>query len=751
MTLKEVEQLQGTISRVTYKNPTNGYSVIQVDLEDTKDTIVVVGICSDAQEGVRVSLKGRFITHAKYGKQFTATAMTTAPPATAEGIKRYLASGLISGIGFKTAERLVRALGNSTLEIIRTDPERVAKIPGVGEKKAKTLQTALLNQTEFQSILQFLVEQKISPTLGAKIFQKFGDKTLAIIKENPYQLAREIRGIGFHTADSIAQNMGIDALSLKRVQAGIYFALLSAGDDGHCYLPETVLIERAAELLRIEQRDVIQRELHSLRTTKELIQYGDGTYLPKYHEAESEIAKFVASRSQTQSNVEQGDSNIARCISDAEVALGITLSDEQRHAVELATTHPLVLITGGPGCGKTTVTKALTVAFAKANRSYALAAPTGKAAQRIAQVCGGTASTIHRLLKFDPITSGFIHNASNPLPYDAIIIDEASMIDTLLAKDLLSAIPDSCALILVGDRDQLPSVGPGKVFADILRCDHVKAIQLSTIFRRDSESYINTVAYMINTGQMPDIPIPDGNTKSDAYLIEKQGPAEIAKLIENLFTDQIPRKFGIPSSDISILTPTNRGPLGTIELNKAIQHRIHSETRSSSSSQLKVGEHIIRCGDKVVQRVNNYKIDPYGVFNGDTGNIIDIDSSDDSLQLELWDGRIIKYTKAELHQLSLAYVSTVHRAQGMEVPCVILVVDKSHYTLLERQLMYTAATRAKKLLIIVGSKQALLLASKRTHTKRRCTSITLRIQHNLGLSAPHLDDGFSQISQDDLY
>jgi exodeoxyribonuclease V alpha subunit len=255
---------------------------------------------------------------------------------------------------------------------------------------------------------------------------------------------------------------------------------------------------------------------------------------------------------------------------------------------------------------------------------------------------------------------------------------------------------------------------------------------------------------MINTGQMPDIPIPDGNTKSDAYLIEKQGPAEIAKLIENLFTDQIPRKFGIPSSDISILTPTNRGPLGTIELNKAIQHRIHSETRSSSSSQLKVGEHIIRCGDKVVQRVNNYKIDPYGVFNGDTGNIIDIDSSDDSLQLELWDGRIIKYTKAELHQLSLAYVSTVHRAQGMEVPCVILVVDKSHYTLLERQLMYTAATRAKKLLIIVGSKQALLLASRRTHTKRRCTSITRRIQHNLGLSAPHLDDGFSQVSQDGL-
>ena len=731
MVSNDTEQINGTIHRVTYKNASNGYAVIQVNLEDTSDTIVVVGTCSDAQEGARVTLKGHFVTHAKYGRQFTASSIITAPPATTEGIQRYLASGLIPGIGLKTAERLVKRFGSSTLEVIRTEPERVAKVTGVGSKKAEALKAALLQQSEFQQILQFLVEHKISPTLGAKIYQKYAEKTLAVLKNNPYRLAREIRGIGFHTADVIAQNMGIELQSPKRLEAGIYFALLSAGDDGHCFLPERNLIERSAQLLGVSEQPIIQQALISLIESGELIRHEDGIYIPKFHEAEAKIASFVAARSQPHAGNHQAHKEVENSISDTEATLGITLSDEQRHAVELVASHRLVLITGGPGCGKTTVTKALTVVFEKTGRSYALAAPTGKAAQRIAQVCGNSASTIHRLLKFDPISSGFIHNASNPLPFDAIIVDEASMIDTLLARDLFAAIPDTCTLILVGDKDQLPSVGPGKVFGDILRCSDVKAIQLSRIFRRDSESHINTVAHMINSGQLPDIPVPDGATRSDAYLIEKHGTAEIAKLVENLFVDQIPRKFGIPSSDISILTPTNRGPLGTIALNKVIQQRIHQNTNLQSHSQIIIGEQTMRCGDKVVQRVNNYRIDPYGVFNGDAGVITSIDESNNSLHVELWDGRLVEYTKDNLHQLSLAYVSTVHRAQGMEVPCVILIADKSHFTLLERQLMYTAATRAKKLLIIVGAKQALLLASRRTQTKQRCTNITARIRHIL--------------------
>lgn len=739
-----VEHLHGTIHRVTFKNSENGYSVLHVTVEDSNDTVIAVGICADAQEGARVTLKGHFTTHSKYGKQFAASSIMTAPPATTTGIQRYLASGLISGIGIKTAERLTREFGNATLETIRTNPERVASVPGIGNKKAKLLQDALLQQSEIQKVLQFLVEHKISPSLGAKIYQKFGDKTLSVIKSDPYVLAREIRGIGFHSADVIAQNMGIPTDSPKRVQAGIYFALLTASNEGHCYLPEQILLERSAHLLGMEASNLLHPQLQNLKDSKVIVHYRDGIYLKKFHEAESEVASFIASRSSCGNTSTTPSLSIEKCIHDAENSLGIKLSNEQRFAVELASTHRLVVITGGPGCGKTTVTKALTVAFEKSGATYALAAPTGKAAQRMAQVCGATASTIHRLLKFDPVSSGFVHNSSNPLPFDAVIIDEASMVDTLLARDLFSAIPDKCTLILVGDKDQLPSVGPGKVFADILLCADVKAIQLSQIFRRDAQSHINSVAHMINSGHMPDIPVPDGNTKSDAYFIEKQNSDEISKLIQNLFLEQVPQKFSIPSAEIAILTPTNRGPLGTLELNKAIQQRIHSDTLPENSVGLSVGEQYLRVGDKVVQRVNNYKLDHYGVFNGDTGIVSSIDSLNHTLQVELWDGRLVNYTRSDLHQLSLAYVSTVHRAQGMEVPCVILIADKSHFALLERQLMYTAATRAKKLLLIVGSRQALSLATKRTQTKKRCTSITIRIKDILHPDEPQYHAEFSE-------
>lgn len=743
-TATPVEHLHGTIDRVTFKNSENGYSVLHITLEDSKDTIVAVGICADAQEGARVSLKGYFTTHSKYGKQFTASSIMTAPPATTTGIQRYLASGLISGIGIKTAERLTREFGNATLETIRTDPERVASVPGIGKKKATLLQAAVLQQSEIQKVLQFLVEHKISPSLGAKIYQRFGDKTLSILRSDPYALAREIRGVGFHSADVIAQNMGIPLDSPKRIQAGIYFALLTASNEGHCYLPEQILLERSAHLLGIEATNLIHPQLKNLKDSTTVVHYKDGIYLKKLHEAESEVASFIANRSMQGARGSRSSNSIEKSIQDAETFLGITLSNEQRFAVELAVTHRLVVITGGPGCGKTTVTKALTVAFAKAGASYALAAPTGKAAQRMAQVCGASASTIHRLLKFDPVSSGFVHNSSNPLPFDAVIIDEASMVDTLLARDLFSAIPENCTLILVGDKDQLPSVGPGKVFADILQCADVKAIQLSQIFRRDAQSHINTVAHMINSGHMPDIPVPDGATKSDAYFIQKQNSDEMSKLIQNLFLEQIPKKFNIPSSEIAILTPTNRGPLGTLELNKAIQQRIHSEVTTEKTVGLSIGESYLRVGDKVVQRVNNYKIDPYGVFNGDTGIVSSIDSFNHTLQVELWDGRIVNYTRSELHQLSLAYVSTVHRAQGMEVPCVILIADKSHFTLLERQLMYTAVTRAKKLLLIVGSRHALSLATKRTQIKKRCTSITIRIKDILNPDEPQYHAEFSE-------
>ncbi len=672
-------------------------------------------------------MTGAFIAHPKFGKQFSVHSLTETPPSTAEGIERYLASGLISGVGKKTAKRIVDTFGSASLEAIRMRPTEVAALSGVGKKKAELLHSALLEQTEFDHIMQFLVEHQISPTLSAKIYERFRGKTIDNIKSDPYILAREIRGIGFQTADSIALKMGVAPDSPLRLRAGIFSALDSATDEGHCYLTRQAILERSRLLLGIEDFSQLSEQIDYLLSVDVLTLYEGGIFLKQYDHAEDSVARFVVSRAGPKAKQPETVALVRDAIVDAERLLGISLSSEQRYAVELAAAFSLLVITGGPGCGKTTMIKALTVLFDRAGLSFALAAPTGRAAQRMSQVCGAPASTIHRLLKYDPVSRGFVHNARNPLPLEALIIDEASMVDILLARDLLAAIPARCTVVLVGDKDQLPSVGPGRVFGDLVRSRDVKVIQLSQLFRRSAESAINTVAHMINVGEVPNVPAPDGVTRSDAYFIERNDTQDAAALIESLVAEQIPRKFGFVGSEIAVLTPTNRGPLGTLELNRRIQERINPRAQHSDATVLDLGEASFRVGDRVCQRVNNYKIDPSGVFNGDMGTIASISKDDQKITVEMWDGRLIDYTRAELSQLSLAYVVTVHRSQGMEVPCVILAIDDSHFTLLERQLIYTGVTRAKKLLIIVGSKRALVMATKRTQTKKRCTLLLERI------------------------
>jgi len=725
------EIIRGTVDRVTFRNQENGYSVLQVTLDDQNDRVTAVGICPQIKTGSHVTASGSFLDHPKFGKQFTVRTISETPPSTSTGIERYLSSGLIVGVGKKTAKRIVDEFGTAALEVIRTDPTRVAALAGVGKKRAELLQTALLQQTEFDQVMRFLVEHQISPNLSAKIYHRFQGKTLDVLKSDPYVLAREIRGIGFHTADTIALNLGIAPDSPLRLRAGIYCALINGSDEGHCYLSEKVLLERAHLLLGLEQAPDLGEQLHGLLASGDLVSYGEGIFLKHFDAAERFVADCVKRRIEPKPAPSGSGINYEEAIIEAERTLGLTLSSEQRYAVQLATTFPLMIITGGPGCGKTTMVKALTLLFEKADMRYALAAPTGKAAQRLSQVCGAPSSTIHRLLKYDPHTKDFVFNARNPLPYDALIVDEASMIDILLAQDLFAAIPDRCTLILVGDKDQLPSVGPGRVFSDLIRSPYVKTIQLSQLFRRTAESRINTVAHMINVGQLPDVPAPDGVTKSDAYMIERREMEESAKLIESLVSDQIPRKFGHSGSDIAVLTPTNRGPLGTIELNKRLQERLNPRAGHSSATMIEVGDTSFRVGDRVCQRVNNYKIDPSGVFNGDLGVVSSVDPESHSVTVELWDGRLINYTRADLGQLALAYAVTVHRSQGMEVPCVVLTLDDSHFTLLERQLIYTGVTRAKKLLLLVGSKRALAIATKRTQTRKRCTLLLERVQEAL--------------------
>ncbi len=723
----EAEVVRGTIDRVTFRNAQNGYSVLQVVLDGSRDRITVVGMAPSAAVGSYVTITGAFITHPKFGKQFTLHSLTETPPSTSDGIERYLSSGLIAGVGKKTAERIVREFGPQSLEIIRSEPEKIAKIEGVGRKRAEILNAALLQQGEFEHILQFLVEHQISPNLSAKIYERFKGKTIDIIKSDPYVLAREIRGIGFQTADTIALNLGVRPDSPQRLKAGLYFALEAAADDGHCYLSRQALLDRAKGLLGLGEALDLDEHIGQLLSEGLLTTFQGGIFLHHYDAAEDAVARFVASRTTPRDRQPIPPQIMQEAVAEAEKTLGVELSAEQRVAVESAGALPLLIITGGPGCGKTTVIKALTQLFERAGIPFALAAPTGRAAQRMSQVCGAPASTIHRLLKYDPSTGHFVFKARNQLPYEALIIDEASMVDVLLARDLFAAVSPKCTVVLVGDKDQLPSVGPGRVFGDLVGCRDIRVIALSRLFRRAHESAINTVAHMINTGEVPTIPMPDGVTRSDAYFIPRDSAEESSKLIESLVAEQIPRKFGFSGSDIAVLTPSNRGPLGTIELNRRIQERLNPRASHPDGEVLPVGDMEFRVGDRVCQRVNNYKIDTSGVFNGDMGTVVQVSREDHKLSVELWDGRLIEYPRGELSQLSLAYSVTVHRSQGMEVPCVVLALDDSHFTLLERQLVYTGVTRAKKLLIIVGSKRALSIAAKRAQTKRRCTLLLERI------------------------
>lgn len=720
--------LLGRVERVTYRDAESGYSVIQLILNDSGETVTVVGTVQSVQTGMQVEVTAREVRHPKFGKQFSIIALSHVLPSTPRGITHYLSSGLIEGVGQKTAQRLVAAFGAEALETVRKNPERVAEIPGIGKKRAELLHRALSAQTDFQKSIQFLVELEIPPALAARVYERFKERTIEVVQKNPYILAQEVRGIGFQRADAFALRMGIEPRSPQRMKAGILYALQAASDDGHCYQPPHTLLERAIRLLGIEDRAALEQELFELVRAGTLVQHGDGIFMPALDRAERSVGNFIARRCKPLEHPSLKPFEIEASIERAQHSLRIQLSPEQRKAVEDAANFQLVIITGGPGCGKTTVIKALQLLFEDGGVAWALAAPTGRAAQRMSQVCGAPASTIHRLLRYDPRQRKFIFNAENHLPLAALIVDEASMIDLPLARDLFAALPRSCTLILVGDKDQLPSVGPGRVFGDLVECHHLRVVALSKLFRRADESAITTIAHQVNAGTPPAIPAPDGVTKSDAYFLERQQPEEAAKLIESLVAEQIPRKFGFKGNDIAVLTPSNRGPLGTHELNQRLQERLNPRTAHTPSTILTVGDKEFRVGDRVCQRVNNYKLDPTGVFNGDTGTVVHIEPATHTIQVELWDGRLIEYSRAASSQLSLAYAVTVHRSQGMESPCVVLTLDSSHFLLLERQLVYTGITRAKKLLIIVGSQRALATATRRAHTRLRCTMLRDRIE-----------------------
>ncbi len=725
--------IRGSIERITYHNSENGFSVLQLRVLEQTELIPVVGAVADIQIGQELVVRGSYTEHPKFGRQIKAASIEVSTPTTPEGIERYIGSGLIKGIGPKTAARIVERFGNDTLEIIHNYPEKLARVPGIGRHKAKLISAAFADQKEAGEVMRFLVERNISTGLASRIYKMYGTKSIEVLKRDPYLLAREMKGIGFATADSLALNLGLATNSPQRLKAGVYYALERARDDGHCYLPEEHLLARAADLLDIEDPVTLLPHIASLVQERFLHRSEEKIYLEALFHAEQFVAQFVAARCKPFEMERISIAQINHSLEKAAKELGITFSTEQRQAVYYATQFPLLVLTGGPGCGKTTVIKALVATFQDAKCNLALAAPTGRAAQRMAQVSSMPSRTIHRLLRFDPLTGGFIHGINDPLevdgePVDVVIIDEASMIDIQLAKDLFSAIPPGATLILVGDKDQLPSVGPGRVFGDLLSVPEVQSISLSQLFRRSQESTINSIAHNINAGIVPDIPQPDGETKVDAYFLPKRDAEDAAALVEKLVADQLPKKFGFHPSDIVVLTPSNRGPLGTAQLNERLQTVLNPDQTGTKAQEIQLPSGLtLRYQDRVCQRVNNYNLDSIGVFNGDVGTIYEVNPADRTLTVELWDGRLINYDKKAVGQLSHAYAMTVHRSQGSEIPCVVLVLHESHYTLLERQLIYTGVTRAKKLLVVVGSPKALKIATQRMSAKRRCTALHERI------------------------
>lgn len=721
--------VKGYVKRIRFQNNDNGFCILIVEDENTSQDVIVTGTSFSVFEGCYIVAKGSFVTHPKFGKQLKASVITETIPSDSKGVEKYLASGILPGIGEKTAKKIVGALGKNAVEKILEDKNCLNEVKGFPKNKINLTYEILKEQQEEGNAIRFLIEHNISPTLATMIFKRFGENSINVVSNDPYRLCTEVTGIGFLKADEIAYKMGFKKDDLRRIKAGISYTLEKVTEDGHCYLKEDILKEKTKIILGLDE-DItsIETLINDLVNENVLVRRNDNIMLLKFDVAENFIKKIILEKTKSDLKPLISEKFIEITVPKIESTLNLKYSDEQIKAIKLANKTRFLLITGGPGSGKTTIINAISKIFLAAGKEIKLAAPTGKAAQRLSLVTNLKAQTIHRLLKYDPVSQTFIHNLDNQIKADVFIIDECSMIDILLTKDLFEAIPRNATLIMVGDKDQLPSVGPGRVYADLLEIETIPRIFLSQIFRRDNTSNINQIAFDINRGIIPKIPIPDGVTKSDVFFIPKDSPFEIANLTEKLVCNQIPNKFGFSLDDIMVLTPMNKGPLGTIELNKRLQNAINPIEALDTEQEIIVNDTSFRLNDRVCQRVNNYSLGDSGVYNGDTGIITRVNSYAQTLHVRLWDGKEIEYQKANLTELQLAYTLSVHRSQGSEIPCVVLLLHNCHHMLLERQLIYTAITRAKKLLIIIGQQQALAYAIKTQNSVKRNSMLIEKIK-----------------------
>jgi exodeoxyribonuclease V alpha subunit len=715
------ETLTGIIERVTYHNPENGFAVLKVVVKGRSDLVTVVGSTTSLSAGEHLEATGKWVVDREHGQQFKADELKTTHPASAEGIEKYLASGAIRSIGPKIAAKIVAIYKERTLEIFETAPDFLLHIKGIGKERVKRIRQSWQEQKEVRKIMLFLAEHGISSGRAVRIYRTYGQESIAKIKENPYQLADDIRGIGFKTADELAAKLGIDRNSPYRARAAVRYTLQELASQGHVGFPEPGVVENTTKLVEIDQlivEEAVRAAVAEKAVVRESTDGDSWLYLTALHRAEVGLAQSVQ-RIGSASPHPMPVIDVEKAIAWAEGKLEIKLAAGQQEAIRQACQQKMLVITGGPGVGKTTLVRSILEIFTAKGLKCVLAAPTGRAAKRQAETTGRTAKTIHRLLKFDPATSEFKRNQQNPLKGDLFVLDEVSMVDVVLGHQFFRAVPSNACVILVGDVDQLPSVGPGMVLADLIASGVVPVVRLTEIFRQAAESEIVTAAYAINQGRMPNLKSRDG---SDFYFIEAQEPEAIQDLIVRLVKERIPARFGFdPKTDIQVLSPMNRSLLGARNLNQALQTALNPG--DGGPEVLRFGW-TFRIGDRVIQTENDYNRD---VFNGDLGVIEKINRIEQDMVVN-FEGRQVEYDFGDLDELALAYVLSIHKSQGSEFPCVVIPLHTQHYIMLQRNLLYTAVTRGKKLVVVVGTKKALGMAVRRQDTSQRYTALRGRLQ-----------------------
>jgi len=727
------ETIQGVVERLTFHSPESGYSVARLKVPGDQDLTTIVGSFPNIQPGQTLKLVGFWRDHPKFGPQFSVTQYQETKPATITGIEKYLGSGLIKGVGPVTARRIVAYFGLETLDIIETQIDRLVEVPGIAKKRVRMIQTAWETQRAIKEVMLFLQSHGVSTTYAVKIYKQYRDEAIAIVTHNPYQLATDIYGIGFVTSDEIARNLGVPPDSEFRYKAGIFHVLGEAAEDGHCFLPQSELVEQVVQRLALPDHKPESQTVADITTQMGQTEKGQGEqiviqthpdyqsicYQPSFFQSEQKLAHQLSELLSRPLTVDQA--RVSDWIDRYTAAAEMQLSPQQRQAVEMAASERVLILTGGPGVGKTFVTRTIVALWKAMGKSIALASPTGRAAQRLSEMTGKEAKTIHRLLEFDPRSMSFQRNSENPIPAKAIVVDEASMIDLFLGHSLLKAVALDTQLLLVGDIDQLPSVGPGNVLRDLIASERVPLVRLTQVFRQAATSMIISNAHRINIGEYPVLESVSLNPRSDCLWWSAPEPEQGVEAIQELVSELIPKWGFEPARDVQVLCPMTRGIMGTRNLNTVLQQLINPP--NPDKAEIVRGGIILRVGDRVIQKKNDYNRE---VFNGDMGVIAAIDLEEQEVTVQFAE-RQVNYDYADMNEITLAWCVTVHKAQGSEYPAVILPLYMQHYMMLSRHLIYTGLTRAKQLAILVGTKKAIGLGVRQVKDQQRYTLLRERL------------------------